>query len=77
MKKVLFSVFCFFLSTPIFSQIIADHTVIDDFDYIPEYYIDEVKKMQLGYIGESHAAGFRTALTLLEEIGRASCRERV
>lgn len=47
-------------------QIIADHTVIDDFDYIPQYYIDEVKKMMLGYIGESHAAGFRTALTLLE-----------
>ena len=47
-------------------QIIADHTVIDDFDYIPQYYIDEVKKMMLGYIGESHAAGFRTALTMLE-----------
>lgn len=47
-------------------QIIADHTVIDDFDYIPQYYIDEVKKMMLGYIGESHAAGFRTGLTLLE-----------
>ncbi len=28
-------------------QIIADHTVVDKYDDIPEYYIEEVKKMVL------------------------------
>lgn len=47
-------------------QIIADHTVIDDFDYIPQYYIDEVKKMWLSYAGESHSEGIRYGLLALE-----------
>jgi len=38
------------------SQIIADHAVVDKYDDIPQYYIDEVKKMWVSYAGESHAA---------------------
>ena len=34
------------------SQIIADHTVVDKFDNIPQYYIDEVKKMLVWFPGE-------------------------
>jgi hypothetical protein len=48
------------------SQIIADHTVVDRFDDIPQQYIDEVKKMWLVIAGESHSEAYRTGLTLLE-----------
>ena len=46
--------------------IIADHTVVDKYDDIPQHWIDEVKKMWIDIPGESHS-----------EIGSASCRERV
>lgn len=52
---------------PISSQIIADHNAVAAFDNIPQEWINEVKKMQLGYIGESHSVGVRTGLVNLEE----------
>jgi hypothetical protein len=48
------------------NQIIADHTVINQFDKIPQQYIDEVKKMWLVVAGESHSGAYRTGLTSLE-----------
>ncbi len=48
------------------AQIIADHTIIDRFDDIPQYYIDIVKKMWLVIPGESHSQAYRTGLALLE-----------
>ncbi len=48
-------------------QIIADHTVIDKFDDIPQEYINEVKKMLVAFIGESHSAAYRVGMELLEE----------
>ena len=48
------------------SQIIADHTIVDRFDDIPQYYIDKVKGMWLTVPGESHSQAYRTGLTLLE-----------
>ncbi len=50
------------------SQIIADHTVVDKYDDIPQYYIDQVKKMWLSYAGESHADAIRMGLVLLENL---------
>jgi len=47
-------------------QIIADHTVVDRFDNIPEEYIAEVKKMLLLYPGESHSTAIMDGLTMLE-----------
>src|SRR5690606_19023833 len=47
-------------------QIVADHTVVDRFDDIPQQYIDEVKKMWLTIPGESHSEGYRQGLLLLE-----------
>ncbi|MDZ7634151.1 MAG: fibronectin type III domain-containing protein [Bacteroidales bacterium] len=44
------------------SQIIADHTIVDRYDEIPQQYIDEVKKMWLVYAGESHARAIRVGL---------------
>ncbi|MBN2396713.1 MAG: hypothetical protein JXC36_09700, partial [Candidatus Atribacteria bacterium] len=49
-----------------YGQIIADHTVVDKYNEIPQYYIDEVKKMWLSYAGESHSLGIREGLNLLE-----------
>lgn len=48
------------------NQIIADHTVIDDFDKIPPYYIEEVKKMIVAFPGESHSEAYREGLLLLQ-----------
>ena len=36
---------------------IADHTAVAAFDRIPEYYIDEIKKMLLSFPGASHGLG--------------------
>jgi len=52
--------------TPEGDQIIADHTVVDKFDDIPQYYIDKVKKMWLVVAGESHSRGYFNGLTLLQ-----------
>lgn len=49
-------------------QIIADHTVVDRFNDIPQEYIDEVKKMWVSYAGESHSSGVRIGSILLEQL---------
>jgi len=49
-----------------FSQIIADHTVVADFDKIPLSYLNEVKKMWVILAGESHSKGYRIGCQLLE-----------
>jgi|GEM_PF-1978003 len=48
------------------NQIIADHTVVDRYDDIPEYYINEVKKMLVDIAGESHSGAYRIGQDLLE-----------
>lgn len=48
-------------------QIIADHNAVAAFDNIPQYWIDEVKKMQLGYVGESHSEAVRIGLQIVED----------
>lgn len=48
--------------------IIADHTVVDKFDDIPQFYLNEVKKMWLVVAGESHSVAYRTGLTSLESV---------
>ncbi len=51
-----------------YMPIIADHTVVDKYDEIPQFYIDEVKKMWLSYAGESHSLGLRVGMQLLENL---------
>ena len=48
------------------SQIIADHTIVADYDRIPPYYMAEVKKMMVAFPGESHSVAYRTGMELLE-----------
>lgn len=47
-------------------QIIANHSIVSDFDKIPQNYIDLIKKMWLVVAGESHSLGYREGLKLLE-----------
>jgi hypothetical protein len=47
------------------SQIIADHSVIADSEKIPLYYINEVKKMMISWLGESHSYAYERGLELL------------
>jgi hypothetical protein len=49
-------------------QIIADHTVVDKYDQIPQQYIDKVKEMWVIVAGESHSKGYRIGCRLLEEL---------
>ena len=67
MKKALLAAFCFFYSSVIFSQIIADHTVVDRYQDIPEFYINEIKKMWLVVAGESHSEAYRSGLLALAQ----------
>ncbi|HLP86828.1 MAG TPA: Ig-like domain-containing protein [Candidatus Paceibacterota bacterium] len=55
--------------TPVVStQIIADHTIVDRYDDIPEVYLNEVKKKLVWFPGESHSAAYRQGLLDLEAI---------
>jgi hypothetical protein len=57
-------------NTPVVSdtQIIADHTIVADYVNIPEYYINEVKKMWVSIPGESHSLAYRVGAQLLSEL---------
>lgn len=48
-------------------KIVADHTIVDEYINIPDNWINEVKKMQLSIIGESHSGGYAYGLELLEQ----------
>ena len=45
-------------STSAFAGIVADHRAVKQFDQIPDYYIQEVKKMLVNIPGESHGRGY-------------------
>lgn len=47
-------------------QIVADHSIIDDFEKIPVSYLAEVKKMMVWFPGESHSYAYRDGLEILE-----------
>jgi len=49
------------------SQIVADHTVVASYTDIPNVWINEVKKMWINILGESHSEAYRTGLDLLEQ----------
>jgi hypothetical protein len=47
--------------------IVADHSVVDDCEIIPQLYIDAVKTMLVNVPGESHSRGYRIGCQLLED----------
>jgi|WetSurMetagenome_2_1015567.scaffolds.fasta_scaffold00109_1 hypothetical protein len=52
--------------TPLGDQIIADHRAVDNFNNIPEKYLNEVKKMVVSFPGESHSGAYWGGLVTLE-----------
>ncbi len=48
------------------ARIIADHTVVDKFNNIPQSYIDRVKGMWFSLAGESHSSGYRNGALVLQ-----------
>lgn len=50
------------------SQIIADHTVVDRYNAIPDKYINIVKTYLVDIAGESHSSGYRIGMNLLERM---------
>ena len=50
------------------TQIIADHTIVSQYDKIPQKYIDLVKCMWVNVPGESHSQAYRDGLTVLASI---------
>ncbi len=53
------------------AQIIADHTIVDMYDKIPQKWIDEVKNMWVSVAGASHAGGFVAGLDKLYDNDRS------
>jgi hypothetical protein len=74
MKIVIFkSIFLFIISFSSFAfsqekAIIADHSVVNQYQDIPQKWIDAVKKMYLCYPGESHSAGLVYGFEMLQKI---------
>jgi uncharacterized protein YjdB len=67
MKKAILFLLSFQVSLTICAQIIADHRIVDRFDDIPQYYLNEVKKMWVTIPGQSHAEAYLTGALLLEQ----------
>jgi len=68
MKKLILFLLLAHLQLIHFGQIVADHTVVDKYDKIPQQYIDEVKKMLVNISGKSHQAGYTNGAELLEKL---------
>ena len=48
-------------------NIVADHTVVADYDKIPSVYLDQVKAMMIDLAGESHSGAYPAGLRLLAD----------
>lgn len=66
MKKILLVFILVSSSMYQYGQIIADHTIVDDYDKIPEYYMNKVKQMWMSIPGASHSLGTLMGLNRLE-----------
>jgi hypothetical protein len=68
MRRVLSVIIGIQLSMILSGQILADQSVVDLYDDIPQQWIDSVKTMWLSYAGESHSAAIRDGLNALESL---------
>ncbi len=50
------------------TQIIVDHTSVAKYALIPQFYINEVKKMWFNLPGESHSSGYRKGVLFLAQL---------
>ena len=67
--SIVFILMIIFVNNNLWGQpIIADHNAVSEFDQIPDFWINEVKKMLITIPGESHGRGYMYGLVLLEGI---------
>ena len=50
------------------NALVIDHTAVEIYDDIPDYYLNEAKKYWMDFAGESHSLGYRKGLSLLNEL---------
>ena len=50
------------------APIVIDHTSVDLYGDIPDYYLNQAKRMWLNFAGESHASGYRRGMALLQAL---------
>ncbi len=62
-----FSAVVVFCSLNWAASVVADHTVVDAYEDIPERWLDSVKTMLVCYVGESHGMGLLYGLRQLAE----------
>ena len=55
------------MTTQLRGQVIADHRIVDQYDNIPQNWIDSVKTMLVNIAGMSHALGYHHGVELLEQ----------
>lgn len=67
MKKLLIILFAF-ISLNLSAQIVADHEAVSRYRYIPQQYIDSVKKMLVWVPGMSHGYGYFRGAELLDSL---------
>ena len=68
MRSTLFYLLFFLiLATNIFSQIIADHRAVQQFEEIPQYWIEKAKELSVHYGHTSHGSQILAGLYWIEE----------
>ncbi len=68
MKKFILILLVFKITINLTGQVIADHKVVDQYDKIPQNWIDSVKTMLVNVAGMSHAMGYYNGAELLEKL---------
>lgn len=68
MKKIALLICFYTMGHFSFGQVIADHTVVDMYDKIPQQWVDEVKKMWVSVTGRSHANAYIMGADELDDI---------
>ena len=43
----------------VIGKIFSDHRIVSDYEFIPQSYIDDIKKILLNITGDSHSHGYR------------------
>ncbi|MBS3119169.1 hypothetical protein J4417_05865, partial [Candidatus Woesearchaeota archaeon] len=56
------------LLAPFNEMLIIDHNAVEEFEQIPDEYLDKVKKMWFNLPGESHSSGYRKGVTFVSYI---------
>lgn len=71
MRRLISFLFLAQMTIILHGQIVADHSVVDLYDEIPEQYMNSVKTMLVSMAGQSHSGAYRYGQLLLEQLDPA------